>query len=291
MRAPVRLAYIILCHKEPLQVIKLVRRLDGIAFVIHVDKRAGEDIFEPLKRFARTMPNVFLSPRSRCGWGGYGIVQATLDCMETVVQSGIEFDYLFLLSGQDYPIKNKSLINQFVSTNMGREFIETFPLCKPNRWSNHSGRFNAVNRVRYWTFHLGRRAFSLKIKRQFPFGWEPYGGSQWWCLSSACINYVLRFIRENPTFCRYFKNVNIPDESMFHTLIANSRFGAETHGDVVYVDWKNPNPNYPRTLDESDFDSLKASAKLFGRKFDSNTSRGLINKIDEVLLDTACDEQ
>jgi Core-2/I-Branching enzyme len=289
MKSP-QLAYIILCHKDPVQVIELIERLDGVAYFIHVDKRAKDNVFRPLKDFAVNASNVFLSPRSRCSWGGYGIVQATLDCIETAIKSGIEFDYMFLLSGQDYPIKTNAQIKQFISENMGGEFIETFSLRKQNRWTNQGGFFQAMNRVQYWTFHIRRRAVHLKIKRRFPLGWEPYGGSQWWCLSSDCIAYVSRFIKENPGFSRYFKNVNIPDETMFQTLISNSPFGARTADDVVYVDWENPNPGYPRILNESDFCRLKRSTKLFGRKFDFNLSRGLVSKIDGELLDRTCGE-
>src|SRR4029077_18392690 len=107
---------------------------------------------------------------------------------------GLPFDYAILLSGQDYPIKTNGHIKLFLSQNMGREFIESFPVDEPNRWSNHGGPFNAVNRVLFWTVFLRSKRIHINFKRKFPLGYRPHEGSQWWCLSRACLEYLNTFI-------------------------------------------------------------------------------------------------
>ena len=44
--------------------------------------------------------------------------------METVLESGKEYDYYWLISGQDYPIKSNDQIDAFLSENRGTNYIE-----------------------------------------------------------------------------------------------------------------------------------------------------------------------
>jgi hypothetical protein len=284
----IKIAYLILCHKSPEHVVRLISRLrdEGSFFVVHVDKKGGPAVFQALQTFSAHAPDVILVKRVRCYWGSFSIVQATINCIDAALSSSRPFDYAMLLSGQDYPIKPLRDIKQFLVTNNGDEFIETFRLDRPNKWTTHGQYYNAMNRVQYYTFFFIRsRHFHLKIKRRFPFGWSPYGGSQWWCLTHECVSYIQQFLLANRSFVRYFRRVFIPDETMFQTIVANSPFAKRIVGsDLRYVDWVNPNPNYPRTLDESDLDKIAGSTNLIARKFDADKSRELLNHIDKFIV-------
>ena len=50
------------------------------------------------------------------------------------------------------------------------------------------------------------------IRRRFPAGYEPYGGSAFWALSTPALEYVHRHVRDNPSFMKFFRHVLIPDE-------------------------------------------------------------------------------
>ena len=287
--AAVKIAYLILCHKSPEHVIRLISRLRGEEsfFVVHIDKKAGPAVSEVLESFYAHSTDVVFAKRVRCYWGSFSIVQATINCIDEAISSKRPFDYAMLLSGQDYPIKSPGAIRQFMADNKGKEFIETFRLDKPNKWTTHGKFYNAINRVQYYTFFFIRsRHFHLKIKRRFPFGWSPYGGSQWWCLTHECVSYIHQFLLKNSSFVRYFKHVFIPDETMFQSIVANSSFAGRIFGaDLRYIDWANPNPTYPRILDESDFDKISHSPNLIARKFDPDKSRELLDKIDKLILE------
>jgi len=282
-------AYLIMGHKDPGQILHLIETLRDSAafFVIHIDRRAGDDVFKPLRDYAATHSEVLLTRRIRCYWGGFGIANAMIECVKAAAQSGRHFDYAILLSGQDYPIKNAAQIDEFLTRNRGSEFIESFQLNKPNRWSQHGGPYQAMNRVRFWTFFVRSRPFHLRIPRKFPFNWEPFGGSQWWGLSRECILYIDEFLRSNRAVVRYFKHVFIPDESLFQSILGNSKFRDRiVNDDLRHIDWERPNPNYPRTVDMEDYEILSASPKLFARKFSPDRSAELIEKIDTELLNT-----
>jgi hypothetical protein len=277
-------------HREPAQILRLIRALRDSAafFVVHVDERAGDDVYNPLKDYAATHPEVHLTRRIRCYWGDYGIAGAMIECVKTTVQIGLNFDYAILLSGQDYPIKPAAEIKAFLARNEGSQFIESFHLDKPNRWTAHTGPFQAMNRVRDWTLFIRSRRFHFRIPRRFPLGWRPFGGSQWWGLSRECVLYLENTFRTKPEVVRYFRHVFIPDESLFQTVIANepSFYSRLVNDDLRYIDWERPNPKYPRTLDMEDFDRLRTSPKLFARKFEIGRSRELLDRIDAELLST-----
>src|SRR5215472_17324278 len=188
-------AYLIMGHRNPGHIINLIGSLRDSKsfFVIHIDKRASDSVYAPLRDYAVHNPDVFLTKRVRCYWGGFGIVKATIECVKMAVKLNRDFDYAILLSGQDYPIKTTGQITEFFRKNKGKEFIESFSLSKPNRWSDHGGYYQAMNRVQYWTFSIRSRTFQVPLRRKLPFGCEPYGGSQWWCLSKECILYIEAF--------------------------------------------------------------------------------------------------
>ena len=283
-----KVAYLIMGHKEPTQILRLIAALRDSAafFVVHIDKRASDEVYSPLRDYAAAHPEVHLATRVLCYWGDFGIARSMIECISTTVRSGLDFDYAVLLSGQDYPIKTGIQIKEFLTKNKGSEFIESFQLDKPNRWTSHGGPYQAMNRVQYWTLFVRSRHVHLRIPRRFPFGWRPFGGSQWWGLSRDCVHYLDNTLRTKRKVVRYFRHVFIPDESLFQTTIANEpRFSSRiVNDDLRHIDWERPNPKYPRTLDMEDFDRLRSSPRLFARKFEIERSKELLDRIDAELL-------
>lgn len=286
-----KIAYIILAHKYPEQLARLVNRLatENTAFFIHVDGKTSASTYSSMVNQLQGVPNVTFIKRYKCFWGGFQIIQATLEGIKTLIKSNVEFDYGILLSGQDYAIKSNIYINKFLEQQQGKEFIEFCSLYSPeNKWHNQGGYYQSLKRVEWWHFRFRSKHLCIKQKRKFPQGLEPYGGSQWWCLSRNCLNYINDFVAKNPAFVNYFKYTFIPDELFFQTLILNSPFKANAiNDDLRYADWENPNPNVPATLLKDDFPKLKASSKLFARKFDLTRDQEILEQIDEQLLEVS----
>src|SRR5471030_465481 len=121
-----KLAHLVLAHNEPRQLERLVNRLrhPGADIYIHLDKKTAIGPFEYLKN----MENVFfIQNRVKVYWGSYNIVQATLNGFKEILQLGIEYEYVNLLSGQDYPLKPQSYIHDFLSQNPGVAFMNFLP--------------------------------------------------------------------------------------------------------------------------------------------------------------------
>ncbi|NJO94264.1 MAG: beta-1,6-N-acetylglucosaminyltransferase [Hydrococcus sp. RM1_1_31] len=127
-------AYLILAHKNPDQLIRLIRRLQDrdSSFFIHLDRKSGEKSYSQLVEGLKDVPNLYFVKRYRCYWGAFNIVKATIALIDRLIESGVNFDYAFLLSGQDYLIKKNAEIKKYIARNNGKEFIESFSLHKLN---------------------------------------------------------------------------------------------------------------------------------------------------------------
>jgi hypothetical protein len=281
-----KIAYIVSAYKNPEQVVRLIRRLDSddVHFFVHVDKKTGDDdyrrIVDPLARVG----NAHFLDRHRCYWGGFGHVQATMKGIAASIRSGIGFDYVVLLTGQDYPIATNSQIKEFFSKSDGRSFMAHFPL-PSQEWEG-----GGLARIDRWHLRLRSRHYvvaphpRIGLERTFPAGLRPFGGSAYWCLSGSCIEYVERFIRHNPPFVRFFRYVDVPDEIFFHTILMNSPLKEGViDDDLRYVEWREWNDARPAVLGKGDFERIMKCGKLFARKFDMHEDAEILDLIDAAL--------
>lgn len=125
-----KLAYIILCHKNSAQVKRLIDRLnvEGASFVIHVSKTCESNFWQEINAALSGYTQVFFCKREDGTHNGFGIVKGIINALELLQVKNIDFDYVNLLSGQDYPIKSNEQIQEFFLKNKGKEFLEFFPV-------------------------------------------------------------------------------------------------------------------------------------------------------------------
>ncbi len=283
-------AYIVLAHKAPRQLARLIRALeDGSSrFFIHLDRScdagaykhalAGQDHWQLLKA-------------EDGGWGKCGIVKATLNGLKSIEDCGDSFDVIHLVSGQDYPIRSNFYADLFFERNQGKIFLEFFPL-PADVWPEggmdriyeyHFGdrrRRSRVNASRWIT----RFCNTVFLKRRFPAGLVPYGGWQWWSMPMPVVSEILRFVERRPNFLLYHRHSLLPDEMFFQTILLNSESDSIrknlVNNCLRFVDWDNPNPSTPATLTAEYFDALIDSKSLFARKFDPVRDDAILDKLD-----------
>jgi hypothetical protein len=276
----VRFAYIISAYKRLNQVTRLVRRLqtDATVFFIHIDKKTDGREYAALAESLHDLPSVYLLERHTCHWGGFGHVRATLKGIEELRRSGIAFDYVILLTGQDYPIKSNRYIESFFKSADGKSFMG-FSAIPSDSWSPRGG----LDRIEYRHLRLHGHHLRSPFRRRFPSGLRPYGGGAYWCLSRACTEYVARFIADRPDVVKFFRSVDIPDELFFQTIVLNSELRDTVVNDNLrYIDWTRG--RRPAILHASDFEALRKTPKLFARKFDVSQDESVLDLIDHHLL-------
>jgi hypothetical protein len=276
----VRLAYIISAYHRLGQVTRLVRRLESgdSCFFVHVDRKTDDRECDALQESLRDLTTVRFLERHTCHWGGFGHVRASLKGIEALLSSDTEFDYAILLTGQDYPIKSNRYIARFFETQHPKSFMAVSPLPSAS-WSPRGG----LDRIEYAHLRFHGRHLRLPIRLSFPEGLRPFGGGAYWALSRDCIEYVSNFVAERPDVIRFFRHVDIPDEIFFHTILMNSpRRDTIVDENLRYIDWTQG--RRPALLETRDLDALRASPKLFARKFDVHHDENVLDLIDRELL-------
>jgi hypothetical protein len=307
-RQGVRIGYIILAHKQPVQVARLVSRLDGdgAAFFIHVDRRAEDEVYREFRRRLVPFSSVRFVRRHRSRWGEFGLVRATLQGISEALESRPPLDYLVLLTGQDYPIKSSGEIRSFLERADGRSFVdcnrvpcEAWPQAAIRLRSWYArilgeqvllprrGSFRSVlRRPRRWPVYLISQC--LPEQRRPLEGYEPFTGSASWVLSRAAAQYVCEFVRRNPSFVRYFRRVFCPDEIFFQTVLANLPLWDDiVPSNLHYIDWSKGGA-HPAIVTSGDLHALADSPALFARKFDPDVDGDVLDLIDERLLGVEC---
>ena len=278
-----RVAHLVITYTNPLQTERMIRRMQHPAFdfYIHVDKKI--DIASHL--FLEKIPNVYLiKDRVNVIWGGYNTVKATLHSIKEIFRTGKNYDYIHLMSGQDYPIKSAAHIHDFFAANNGKEFLQFEHF---DNWASES-----YPRIR--EYHLtnyqfpGRYFFQWLMNkclpaRKSPVPMEYYGESMFWALTSDCLKHIVDLMDKNTRLRRFMQLTWGSDEFIFQTLVLNSAFKSNVVNDnLLFLDRVKGAP-HPNILTSNHLNVLVKSEKLFARKFDLATDSCIMDNIDQHI--------
>jgi Core-2/I-Branching enzyme len=284
-----KLAYLIRAHHRPSQLARLVQRLghDDVSFFIHVSARTSAETYGAMRTGLRDAANVHWLPRVKTYYGGFSLVQSVLIGLDRIARTNPLPDHTIVLSGQDYPLKSPAELDRFFAEHSGKSLVHHFALPSREEWQGENG---GLDRIRYWHFErLNYRTRQLRIpfiKRRFPRGVRPYGGSAWFAATADCLQYVVTFVERNERFVRFFKHALMPDELMIPTIVLNSPLrDAVVNEPLHYIEW--PGGAHPNTFGKQDFPKLAASDRPFARKFDVHYDAEILDMLDREVLHAA----
>ncbi len=312
--------YVILAHKNPQQLKRLVQKLqtNEVNFYIHIDANVNA---KPFKEELSLFQNIFFvseNLREQGTWGDIGIVKATIHCLQMIPKNQNK-SYVVLLSGQDYPLQNNQQIKIQFEKNYGTNFLACFALPHPG-WGGYGG----LDRLKFYKFNISKQRKDLvqipslwcshfytkktlvilfknfkKLKlinllqlvfpRKLNISIAPYGGGQWWAMPIETILIMLGYIQSHPEYISFHKYTLSPDEIFFHSLLMhlkNEIPNFKIMPSITYVNWERKNTPLPVTFTVKDFEELKkaAESKLFARKFDVELDEKILDQIDLKLL-------
>ena len=313
--------YVILAYKLPEQMARLIRRLsDGsqTRFYVHVDRSFDAAPFESA---CRGIPNVFFlngAERVHSYWGDFGTIQATLNAMRRIVREQRQ-GYIILLSGQDYPIRSNAEINAFLEKNADSDFSFNFSLPDETRWAQTRGGlarledyhiflnrpkravpavdirpldFSFANLkkilyvIRFRPDLIFRLPAMLFCRRKKPECLRYHGGETWWVMRVSSASAILEFLDRHPEIPAFFKQVQIPEEILFASLLKTL---PETRDSVKntslrLICWDDVDSSSPQLFTMKHKDMLLAARKqedlLFARKFDQTADSGILDWLD-----------
>lgn len=286
-----KLAYLILAHKNFSHLVRLINTLSCEAsfIFIHVDKKCNVDIGALKKQVNDSDRICFINRRNVISWGGFGITEAIINLLKTCLEHGA-YDYISVLSGQDFPLSSNTVISNFLEKNKGCEFLEYMELPAMNNWSGNGGkdRYEYYWAVEEMGFHASTQMAEAQRleenKRKFPKGLKPYGGSGWFTITHDCAKHLVDFLTKRNDIITFFRYVLIAEEILFPTLIMNSPFKNNVvNNNLRYIDWKS-GPQYPKTLLSGDFSNIAKSKCLWARKFDDTIDAAIVSLIEEKMI-------
>ncbi|WP_035992822.1 beta-1,6-N-acetylglucosaminyltransferase [Leptolyngbya sp. KIOST-1] len=305
-----KILYLIASHTNPTQVARLAKSL------LHSSSDARVLVHHDGSRPALTTgtfaddPRVMIYPIPlSVKWGDWSVVELELRCLAWLQEKAVEFDWLVLLSGQDYPLQPLAKLEQCLSQTTYDGFIEHFPAESPpeTQWNwDHR-----LSLERYWFryYTAPPRCKWLFRKLYRPINWNPwlrlkggrfgakialrrrttpfsssfrcYAGSQWHTLNRRCVEYIHRTVQTRPDLVEHYRHTMVPDESFFQTILVNNPDLNLCNDNLRYIAWR---PPYPAILQRDDFDALIHSGKFFARKFDTTVDAAILDRLDDYCL-------
>lgn len=283
-----------MAHKNEQQVQRLIDTLDdgNSTYFLHVDLKVSDTEFKKL--FSKNSQVHFVR-RVKTEWGGFGLVNATLNAMLDIRKTG-DFDKIILLSGQDYPIKSNEEIDQYFKNSKFNIFMDHFPLPNHRKWGMGGGMYR-VNKYFFglsWIEKYLAKAINFLavfipiINRKLAKGVQPFSGSQWWVMDMRALNYVLDYVADHPEYVKFHRHTFAPDELFFQIILLNCKDESLrdhiANDNLRYMQWKTSEIAHPEILNINDLDNIGESDALFARKFDTGIDEEVINSIDDQLL-------
>lgn len=278
-------AYMILAHKNPDQLQKLLGTLDRPEndIYLHIDRKAGFDYGQFSVKQA-TLESI--NPRIRVTWGGESIVRVEMALLEAAVKR--PHSYYHLLSGLDLPLKSNEHISKFFSDNAGKEFLDLWKM--PDHTRKRVEYFTPFPEgfhffLTNWLNHAFKAIFPIRINKDVEF----YQGSQWFSITED----FARFVVDHKDWVRKtFRHTGMCDEIFLPTLLMMSPFKdnvylselAEGHAitmaNLRYIAWGGSGSiRHPRTFTINDYDTLTKVPHLWARKFDETIDSEIIDKL------------
>ncbi|KIC24786.1 MULTISPECIES: DUF5928 domain-containing protein [unclassified Leisingera] len=269
-----KIAYILLCHKDPEAIIQQAERLTaaGDCMAIHFDGRAAPEDYQLIRSELADNPNVtFAKKRIKCGWGEWSLVEATLHALRSAVEEFPRATHFYMLSGDCMAVKTAEYAHQFLDAH-DKDFIESFDFFESD-WIKtgmkeerliyrHFFNERKHKQLFYWSHGLQKR---LGLQREIPADIQVQIGSQWWCLRRRTVEWILGFIRKRRDVMRFFRTTWIPDETFFQTLVRHlipeAEIETRTLTFLMFTDYGMPVNFY-----NDHYDLLLSQDFLFARK-------------------------
>jgi hypothetical protein len=317
-------SYVILCHRDAPQVLRLartIRSLSGRARVlVRHDQPSG---FIDAAAAQASGAELLVSP-IRCRWGDWSLVEASLEAFRRARESH-DPEWIVLISGQDYPIKplepwEETLLSGPYDAVMSGEPLVDGPfvgrpgggrqglrLRYTHRWYRLP-RLNMLTRLPASFTRLSRsvwfRCFyplqAVLVLHQLPRdeGWAlgirrstvpwstemPLYKGSQWIALSRRAAGACIDGAQAQSMRDYFATTLVPDEAYFHTLLASIDDIRIKREPISWLRWASEANPHPVVMDAGDLESAVRADTPFARKFDQSVTPRLLDDVDLSLL-------
>lgn len=307
-------AILIMAHKNPDQIIRLVRffpKNQCVCF-IHIDAKSSIDKNELKTQFENEKANAIVIDESISGvLACWSLVEVSILLLKQAIQyereHQIRFDHFRLLSGQDYPIKSFSEYDTFLNEKpdeyVGIQFADEEQEVREKflRWRYPRPREYAAlhSKRKLWnTISIGwchlfeivkTRIIGTPEEFLIKHHVKPVGGPSWWTISHNLADEILDEYEKNGMITRVIRQTATPEESYIQTIYANSalykgeRPGNLTIGNYGRREQRVTGHTYP--FRKEDYDELMNCGDFFARKFDMDVDSEILDMLDKRIYE------
>ncbi|MDI9692127.1 beta-1,6-N-acetylglucosaminyltransferase [Acinetobacter baumannii] len=260
---------LMLLHKPLGENLYLFDKFNSANFYIHVDTKSNfQSIYEPCEKFKNVF---FLDNRIDIKWGGFSMVQATLNLINFALQHDLENECFHLISGDDVVLSDEL---HWVSDKIYMDFRAA----EENRYRM---RFNNIfadtiyqrgklNKILIQVVKFFDR-FNITDKKY-------YIGSQWFSIKRKQLCMLMDSITQEDI--NFFVKKLCPDEHFFQYLVEkNGLIGnlSEDNRRFLFFDKKYQNGSSPIFLSLEQLLESQKKGFWFARKVDQKVMNKFYN--------------
>jgi len=276
-----RVAHLIITYTNPEQTERMIRRMHhpDFDFYLHVDAKLPISSHKALT----AIPNVYLiKNRIKVQWAAYSTMQAIFNSLQEILNSARSYDFISLMSGQDYPIKSAHYMQEFFAERRGKLLLKYRSF--EGDWEEAFQRVNRYHLTNYQfkgQYRL-QQMINFLVKRVVP-RLSFYGSSMFWAISPEAAEYVLERVDRNKKLKRFFHFTWGSDEFLVQTILMNSPFASQISNENCHYYEHPPKTPSPKIFTTDDFSNIISSDRIYARKFDIAKDSFILDKIDQQL--------
>jgi len=305
------LAAVVLAHRDPEHVARLLRALGDLPVVLHCDSKASRATAEGMARGAGA--NVQLLPRTSGTLSSWSLVRIELAGLRAALQTSGGASHVAVLTGSDYPLVGLQELHQRLEAWAGRSYLLSLPIPFA-RWSDERHPDGGSWRTAHRFLTRGDDLVTVRgiparlpWRRRVPPELELRASSQWKIYAREDVVRLLRVVDTRPDLVRFWRSTLIPEESFAASVLSSP---AVTGGPAMprchdvpwFVRWPHHGAHHPAWLELDDFDELARRRHaapgrpdalagpregehqaLFARKMSTEVSSALLDRIDAEL--------
>lgn len=296
-------AYLIIAHKNPRQLIKLIESIDNIRndIYLHIDKKIIHSFNMTKILQAVHLSSISIIKPINVYWGDVSLIQCEIELIKSALHNG-QYDYMHLLSGLDFPLHNQQKVHAFFELHKGKEFVHF-------SGKAYIGKVYIKERVTHkwhpkWYSFIDNDFFFRLVRKIDLYGFflenlfkgnninshdsnMYYHGSQWFSITDflaeklvKCEHQILDRYQHSYCCDEVFLQTFIVENGLFERLYV-PKFNNGIESTVRAIDWVRGGPY---TFRVNDFEQLISQENVFfARKIDETIDSKLIKKLMEHI--------
>jgi hypothetical protein len=304
------LAAVVLAHRDAPQVRRLIAALGDVPVSLHCDIKAPTEVAAAMA--AGWDSRVELLHRSSGSLNSWSLVRIELDALRSALRHSAA-EHIVVLSGADYPLLGVDALRAALTPWAGRSFLLNRPV-PFEHWSVDRHPDGGQWRTAHRFLTRGDDLMTIRgvpvrfpWKRPLPEHLSVRASSQWKIYGRDDATRLLATLDERPDLVRFWRSTLVPDESCVASILSSPELTGgpelpECHGSPWYIKWGQRGAHHPEWLVDEDFQSLVEALAapegdpvgltrpqphrirpFFARKFDSDRSAALLDRIDAEL--------